>query len=482
MAPDSALDPRRRIPALDALLKESEISALVRLYGRASVRVQVTGLLEELRLQGGLPDDAARAGLPARLAVETSRRLEEARFGRTRRVLNATGVVLHTNLGRSPLPSEVWRAAEDRITAACDLEFDLVDGRRSDRNRRLEALLREATGAEAALVVNNNAAALVLMLAALRDGDRAPASHAEPPPGPAGARTEVLVARGELVEIGGSFRIPEILATAGVTLREVGTTNRVRLADYEAALGPHTLAVLKVHPSNFRVRGFTASVAEEALGSWASRRGIPWLADEGAGLLSDAAEAPLRDHTSLRRLIACGCAAACGSGDKVLGGPQAGLLVGGRDLIERCRRHPWYRVVRPGRAVVVLLEEILRRRLAGEPSPAQAALEGGARLRMRLDGLVAAIGAGEVAPAEAFLGGGAAPDEAVSGEAWSLDHAAFDADRLVHELRWGEPAVVASAREGRLWLDLRSVDPADDAALAAAVRRALASVRGEAEP
>src|SRR5262245_27854119 len=147
MAPDSALDPRRRIPALDGLLKESELSALTRLYGRASVRVQVAGLLEELRLQGGLPDEAARESLPARLASEGGRRIQASRQGRTRRVLNATGVALHTNLGRSPLAPEIWRAAEDRMTAGCDLEFDLESGGRSDRNRRLEALLREATGA-----------------------------------------------------------------------------------------------------------------------------------------------------------------------------------------------------------------------------------------------------------------------------------------------------------------------------------------------
>jgi L-seryl-tRNA(Ser) seleniumtransferase len=459
MAPDPGQDPRRQIPALDGLLKEPEISALCRLYGRASVVVQARQLLAERRAGSGLTEGEIGRSWVQALAREIPRRLEVARGGASRRVLNATGVFLHTNLGRSPIEPEVWRSIEDRVTAACDLEIDLESGERGDRNRRLEALLREATGAAAALVVNNNAAALVLALASL--GEQAGA-----------ARGEVVVSRGELVEIGGSFRIPDILETAGVRLREVGTTNRTRLADYEAAIGPSTVGLLKVHPSNYKVRGFTESVDEASLAALARRRGVPWLADEGAGLLRPSGRAALRGHASLSRLVELGCHLACGSGDKLLGGPQAGLLVGEAVAIERCRRHPWYRVVRPGRTVALLLEETLRRRLAGVPAPFERLWPSPPELLARLERLRQRLGAGEIVEAGAQVGGGAAADEQVIGAAWSLEHPRVEG--VLRQMRLGDPPVVAVARRGRLWIDLRSVDPRDDDELADTVARALA--------
>ena len=372
------------------------------------------------------------------------------------RVLNATGIFLHTNLGRAPLPVEVADGLAALSTAACDLELDLSTGRRGDRAGRLEGLLAELTGAEAARVANNSAAALLLALAALAFG------------------REVIVSRGELVEIGGSFRIPEILAAAGARIVEVGTTNRTRLADYENAIGPATALLLKVHASNFRISGFVAAVEAPALADLAHRRGLLLVADEGAGLLRPplAAEPPaaLAGHPSLAELLAAGCDLAIGSGDKLLGGPQAGLLVGRREVVERCARHPIYRAVRPGRLVTAALDGVLRLHLAGRALPLDRLWTSAEALERRLAPLAARLGA-EIRQAPAFVGGGAAPEIPIPGPALALPAD----DEVARRLRAGGdglPPVVGALRDGRFWLDLRTVDPADDETLARAVERA----------
>jgi L-seryl-tRNA(Ser) seleniumtransferase len=315
---------------MDQLLAQPAFGRLVELYGRPPVKVQAAAALEALRAELARADrpgagtsrsidvDAELERLPARVEAALELTLERP----LRRVLNATGILIHTNLGRSPLPREVARALPQLLDAYCDLELDLATGRRGDRNRRVEALLRATTGSEAALAVNNNAAALLLALAALARGRR------------------VVVSRGELVEIGGSFRIPEILETAGVVLTEVGTTNRTRLADYERAIGPDTALLLKVFPSNYRISGFVESVPTEALVDLGRRRGLPVLVDEGSGLLRPYPAPELRGHHSLAELAALGCDLACGSGDKLLGGPQAGILVGRAEPIRACASHP----------------------------------------------------------------------------------------------------------------------------------------------
>jgi L-seryl-tRNA(Ser) seleniumtransferase len=423
------------------------------------------------------------AALPRRIAAE----LQAAAGAPPRRVLNATGVFLHTNLGRAPLPRAVAAALPPLLDAYCDLELDLATGRRGQRNGRVEHLLRAATGAEAAVVVNNNAAALLLCLATLAR-DR-----------------EVVVSRGELVEIGGAFRIPEILTAAGARLVEVGTTNRTRLADYEAAVGPQTALLLKVFPSNFRLSGFVAAVAPRELAELGRRLCIPVLVDEGSGLLRRRPETPqLADHPSLAELLAAGCDLVCGSGDKLLGGPQAGLLLGRREPLARCRRHPLYRVLRPDRMTLAALDGVLRLHLAGAPLPLDRMWPEPAAHRERLERVAAAIRGGgggedaaagvsgpagaagtsgragarsgrpplavEIVTADAFLGGGSAPEAPIAGEALAL--AAGSGDELLALLRHGEPPVVGYLRHGRLVLDLRTVAPEDDVALAAAVRAA----------
>jgi L-seryl-tRNA(Ser) seleniumtransferase len=450
-------DARRGIPSLDRVLSDAEVSRLIPLYGRDQVRVQarreIADLRQRLAAAPPLPPEerqSAVAAVPGRIAAA----LDAALGGTLTRVLNATGVFLHTNLGRAPLPREVAAALPPLLDAACDLEYDRATGRRGQRTRRVEGLLTALTGAEAAVVVNNNAAALVLLLAALARG------------------REVVVSRGELVEIGGSFRIPEIMAAAGARLVEVGTTNRTHLADYEAAVGAETALLLKVFPSNFRVIGFTAAVAAHELVGLGQRTGIPVVVDEGSGLLRPHRAPQLADHPSLRELMAAGVDAACGSGDKLLGGPQAGLLVGRQQLLDRCRRHPLYRALRPDRMALAALERVLRLHLAEAPLPLDRLWPEPAAHHARLAAAAAAIGSPrvEIVAAEAFVGGGSAPEAPIPGEALALP----GDDVLLARLRLGEPAVAGYLRQDRLILDLRTVAPEDDAALTSAVRRALA--------
>lgn len=347
------------------------------------------------------------------------------------------------------MPRAVVEDLPSLLDAYCDLEMDLTEGRRGDRNRRVERLLTALTGAEAALVVNNNAAALVLVLACLAR-DR-----------------QVVISRGELVEIGGSFRIPDILAAAGTHLVEVGTTNRTRIGDYEAAIGPETGLLLKVHPSNYRIRGFVEEVDAADLAELARSHDLPVLIDEGSGLLRPSPLPQLEGHASLSELVASGCHLACGSGDKLLGGPQAGLLVGQAEHVGRCRRHPLYRALRPGRAELAVLERVLRRHLAGQPMPLERLWTDRDVQADRLRRVAAEIGA-EIVSADAYIGGGAAPDRPIAGRALSLS----GGERLFESLRRGAPAVVGYVREDRVILDLRTVDPDDDAELVAAVRAA----------
>ena len=444
--PESS-DARRGIPSLDRLLSDPAVSSLIPLYGRGPVRVQARREVEDLRgrLAAGSEDiDGAVAALPGRIAARIQASLGDS----LTRFLNATGVLLHTNLGRAPLPRSVAAGLPPLLDAYCDLELDAETGKRGERNRRAERLLTTLTGAEGALAVNNNAAALVLALAAHARG------------------REVIVSRGELVEIGGSFRIPEILATAGARLVEVGATNRTRLSDYEKAIGPETALLLKVFPSNFRITGFTASVSPEELAGLGREKGIPVLVDEGSGLLRRRPEPQLAGHPSMEELIAAGCDLVCGSGDKLLGGPQAGLMVGRADLVRACRKHPLYRAFRPDRMAFAALEGVLRLHLAGTPLPLDRMWPDPSEHRTRLERVAAEIGA-EIVPADAFLGGGSAPEVPIPGEALSLP----GDDALLARLRRG--AVMGYLRQGRLMLDLRTVDPEDDPALIAAVRSAL---------
>ena len=419
------------------------------LYGRDLVTVQTRRELQALRdlvlgEEGG--EDGfmeALAGLPRRVADG----LEREYGVPLHRVINATGIFLHTNLGRSPLPRQVAGRIAAFLDAYCDLEYRLESGERGDRNLRVDRLLQAATGAEAGILVNNNAGALVLILSALASGE------------------EVVVSRGELVEIGGSFRIPDILAASGVELVEVGTTNRTKVEDYDRAISDRTGLLLKVFPSNYRQVGFTASVEPGTLVELGRRRGIAVVVDEGSGLLRPNRSPQLSDHRSLSELMSLGCDLACGSGDKLLGGPQAGLIVGRRALVERCHRNPLYRALRPDRFTFAGIEEVLRMHLAGSQLPLARMWVDPAEHRKRLETLAAAFGA-EIVATDGYLGGGSAPEKPIAGEALALP----GNTRWLEELRQGEPPVIGYIREGHLILDVRTVDPRDDAHLIDAVR------------
>lgn len=439
---------------MDRLLADPKIESLAALYGRELVRQQVRHELDALRRQ--LADEASTSERELEVVVDqliqrVETVLNDGVGSKLSRVLNATGILLHTNLGRAPLPRAVADRLPSLLNAYCDLEFDLESGRRSERNRGAELLLTTLTGAESALVANNNAGALVLVLATLA------------------ADRDVVVSRGELVEIGGSFRVPDILRAAGSRLVEVGTTNRTRIDDYEQAIGQETALLLKVHPSNYRISGFVASTGVEDLVDLARRRGLPLAVDEGSGLLRPHPAPQFQGHESVRELISMGADVVCSSGDKLLGGPQAGLLVGSKEIIQRCHRHPLYRALRPDRAAYASLEAVLRCHLAESPLPLDRLWVDRAVHRSRLEGMAQRLGS-EIVGAEAFVGGGAAPERPIAGEALALPG---DSD-LLYRLRHGDPPVVGYIREGRLILDLRTVDPEDDSLLENAVKAALA--------
>jgi L-seryl-tRNA(Ser) seleniumtransferase len=397
--------------------------------------------------------EAIRAGDdPGDLAARALSELADASRPRLRRVLNATGVIVHTNLGRAPLaPAAVERVAEVGGSYS-NLELDLGSGSRGSRQDHTAALLRRLTGAEAALVVNNNAAAVLLALAALAEG------------------REVVVSRGELIEIGDGFRIPDVLARSGARLVEVGTTNRTRAADYESAIGPETALLLRVHQSNFRLVGFTERTPTSALADVARRAGVPLVDDLGSGALGASNSLLLADEPSPREALSDGADLVCFSGDKLLGGPQAGIVVGRAELVERLRRHPLQRALRADKLTLAALEGTLALHL--DPDRARRELpvlrmldEPAAAVRARAERLAAAVG-GEVEATVARVGGGALPLSELESFACAVEEA------LAAPLREGEPPVVAIVRDGRTLLDCRTLRDAEADEVAAAVVRA----------
>jgi L-seryl-tRNA(Ser) seleniumtransferase len=369
-----------------------------------------------------------------------------------RPVLNATGVVVHTNLGRAPLAAAAREAVARVAEGYSNLELDLETGERGSRQDHVEGLVRELTGAGAALVVNNCAAATLLAAAAV-----------------AGPGREIVVSRGQLIEIGGAFRIPDVVAQAGARLVEVGTTNRTRLSDYAAALGEHTGAILRAHPSNFRTLGFVEEVEIEAL----CGLGVAVIDDVGSGVLAGDLEL-LAGEPPVRRSIAAGAALVCFSGDKLLGGPQAGLLAGSREAIAACRRHPLARATRIDKLSLAALEATLALyrdpELARRELPVLAMLDTPpAVLERRAERLAAAAG-GEVVRGSAKVGGGALPLLELEGPVVAIDPGPEGPDALAAALRRGDPAVVGRIRDARLLLDPRTLSDAEADAAGAAVQ------------
>ena len=420
-------DPRRAVPQTDSVLADARLVEPQRRLGRARVREVVRASQEEVRQGTVAPDrlvEHVLGHLPTRSTSLTP-------------VINATGTVLHTNLGRAPLSA----AAREALLVAAgyvDVEYDLGDGRRASRGRGALAALRAALpDAGDVMVVNNGAAALLLVVTVLAAG------------------REVVWSRGELVEIGDGFRLPDLVACTGATLREVGTTNRTTRADYVAAVGEHTGCVLKVHPSNFQMTGFTASVPIGEL----TGLGVPVVVDVGSGLLRP--DRLLPDEPDIAGALRAGANVVTASGDKLLGGPQAGIIAGDADLIARCRRHPLARALRIDKLAIAALEATL----AGPESPTAQALHADPMvLRERAEAIALRVGEGAlVVPSDGAVGGGSGPGVTLPGWAVSLPEAYAAA------LRAGDPAVVGRLEGGRCLLDLRCVLPSDDGALVEAV-------------
>lgn len=430
------VDPRRLIPRTDQLLALPSVQEARDRLGEHAVRAVVRDIQDRAR-RGDLAPDQVQDAVLASLIAHRNTRL--------RPVLNATGVVVHTNLGRAPLAAS---AVEALVSASgyVDVELDLATGTRSKRAVALrQALLEACPAAEDALVVNNGAAALVLATTALVAGG------------------EVVVSRGELIEIGAGFRLPDLIASTGARLREVGTTNRTHLKDYADAIGPQTGCVLKVHQSNFRVQGFTSAVAVSELREVAAAKQVPLVVDLGSGLL--APDALLPDEPDAATTLSDGADVITASGDKLLGGPQAGIVLGRGDMVTRMARHPLARAVRADKLTLAALEATVR---AGTSPVTQALHADPERLRARAVRLAEAIGASVVAH-DGRVGGGGAPGVPLPGWAVRLPEPAAAA------LRAGEPAVLPRVHDGACLLDLRCIPESDDVRLLEAVRIALAA-------
>ena len=463
----------RQLPQVDELLRHPHLSLALappspRLLAAAAVR---RTLAEKRQWLATCP----AADLPPELDLESLlqellQAIQAAGQTSLRRVINATGVVIHTNLGRSPLAAAALAQIQEVAAHYSTLEYDLARGERGSRHDHLEALLQEITGAEAALVVNNNAAAVLLALRALAQG------------------REVIISRGQLVEIGGSFRLPEIMAVSGALLREVGTTNKTHLKDYEQAISLETALLLKVHPSNFRITGFTSEVALPELVALGRRYGLPVVEDLGSGCLVDLSRYGIEREPTVQEALKAGADLVLISGDKLLGGPQAGLALGSREVVTRLRAHPLTRALRPDKLTLAGLEATLRlyldepqaiaeiptlRMLSRPVADLDRQARGLARSLKRACGprvqvqVVASIGR---------VGGGALPQVSLPSRALALAIPPLSPQQLEARLRQAQPPIIARIEQDTLLLDMRTLLPDDLPALKTALMAALAGV------
>jgi L-seryl-tRNA(Ser) seleniumtransferase len=444
-------DPRRGLPSVDRLLRSPPGRRAVERFGRDVVRQALRSVIDVARSRASRGDGSPADEILMARAVNLAARMS---FGLSA-VVNATGVVLHTNLGRAPLPEEAVRAAARAARGYTDLEVDRQSGRRGRRTARAEFLLTALTGSEDALVVNNNAGALLLTLAALA------------------RRKDVLVSRGELIEIGGEFRLPDIMSASGARLVEVGTTNRTRISDYRRALSDRAGLVLKVHPSNYRVVGFAEAPDVGALAQLAHRSAVPLVHDVGSGLLRRTRGVP-REEPAVTESLTAGADLVCFSGDKLLGGPQAGIVVGTRQAVQRLRRNPIARAVRLDGMTVAALEVVLGMYARGrrEDLPAWRFIDAGTgQLRARARRVADELPGSTVTRGESVAGGGSLPGYGLPTSVVRLP--VPRAQRLAARLRVGNPPVFCRVEEDALLFDLRTVDPGEEDRLIRAVRYAI---------
>jgi L-seryl-tRNA(Ser) seleniumtransferase len=442
----------RAIPSVDQLLRTAELSLLAEAVGLARLTAIAREVTEEMRIQ--IQSEELPPSTKETLLTEAVKRIEaycrRDTLSGIRRVINATGVILHTNLGRAPLSQSARQAVAD-AAGYCTLEYDATTGERGKRGRRVEELLTQLTGAEAGLVVNNCAAAALLILTVLA------------------STGETIVSRGELVEIGGDFRVPEVMSNSGTRMVEVGSTNRTQLDDYKRAISPNTRLIMRVHPSNYRIIGFTAAPELSQLAALAHESGLPMYEDAGSGVLKDLSAHGVTDEPIISESIAAGADVVSFSGDKLLGGAQAGLIVGSRQIVDRLRKHSLYRALRVDKLCLAVLEATLdaQRRGAIEEIPAlrmlaltPAAIEKRARHFVELlantgssSQLTASIVDGQSA-----IGGGSGPNVHPPTTLIALSHPSHGADEIERKLRNCSPPVIGRIADDLVLLDLRTVE------------------------
>lgn len=455
----------RNLPSIDQLLRRDALQPLIAAAGREVVRDRLREVLEEFRHDlSGSNGKSDWLGDAAKLAEEIERRLA-ARFARrqqsqTQRVINATGVVLHTNLGRAPLSESAIQAINEVARDYSNLEYDLALGARGKRGTGLTAMLCELLGCESAALVNNCAAAVLITLNTLAEGG------------------EVIVSRGELIEIGGSFRIPDVIAKSGARIREVGTTNRTRLSDYEKAINEHTKVILRAHPSNYRVIGFTEKPSLEELAQLARERGLPLFEDLGSGCLVDLNPLGIHDEPTVAQALRAGASVVAFSGDKLLGGPQAGIILGESEIIQRIKSNPLMRALRVDKLTFAAMEATVASYLAGralEDIPVQAALHATkAAVTERAQAFVRhAQGLNhltlELIDGHSVIGGGSAPEMQLPTTLIGLTSSQLSPDELEEKLRLNQPPIIARIQDDCLVLDLRTVSQKSEAEILSAL-------------
>ncbi len=462
------MDPNllRSLPSTNDILETPLVQELGRTHGHALLVEVIRREVADLRARLGRGELMNGAADPGLIATRVERRLLWEMRPKLRRMINATGIVLHTNLGRAPMAEGAAQAAYEAAHGYLNLELDLETGKRSSRQNAIRAWVCRLTGAESATAVNNNAAATVIALRALCRGQ------------------EVIVSRGQLIEIGGSFRIPEIMAVSGATLREVGTTNITRLSDFEKAIGPNTAALMQVHTSNYRISGFTESVPLPDLVALGKKHQLKVIDDIGSGALLDFARFGFEQEPIARDSIAAGADLVLFSGDKLLGGPQAGILAGRKDWIEKIEKDPLMRAFRLDKMTLAALEATLRLYLHEEQAlrhiptlhmlsvpleELQERAEALARDIAALPGVFSAL------PCEdaAFVGGGSLPDQKIKTWVVEVQVQTFGDEEFAQRLRTGTPAVLGRLRDGKLVLDVRTVFPPQDAEVVETIRKAL---------
>lgn len=464
MTPEQKL---RNLPSMDALLKRDDVQTLIAAQGRDAVRDRMREVLDEMRAEFRqeftTPNNNGFANAEE-LINEAERRLQQRFIQRqqalTQRVINATGVVLHTNLGRAPLSQNAIAAITQVASGYCNLEYDLTTGVRGKRGSGLDAMLRDLLGCEAAAVVNNCAAAVYLTLNTLAEGG------------------EVLVSRGELIEIGGSFRLPDVIAKSGARIREVGTTNRTRISDFADAINENTKIILRSHPSNYRIVGFTERPSLLALTELARERGIPLFEDLGSGALLDLNAIGLHDEPTVQHSLQSRVPVVAFSGDKLLGGPQAGIILGEKALIERIKRNPMMRAFRVDKLIFSALEATLASYANGTAMtelPAIAALHATKEditrrarrfiRRVRHDNLKLQLRDGN-----SVVGGGSAPEAKLPTKLISIIHANIHTAELEERLRRNTPPIIARIEDDQLLLDLRTVSQKEEAEIVTALQ------------